>query len=78
MWLGMLMLGAGMRHQEELAMRKTLEPPYIIVKLRGDDDERVYRNATVTESDGRIYVTRGDRTIATFDEGALEYWDNEN
>ena len=57
-------------------MGKTLEPPYIIVKLRGDDDERVYRNATVTESDGRIYVTRGDRTIATFDEGALEYWDN--
>ena len=36
------------------------------------------RNATVTESDGKIYVTRGDRTIATFDEGALEYWDNEN
>jgi hypothetical protein len=70
--------GAGMRFKEELAMGKTLEPPYIIVKLRGDDDERVYRNATITESDGRIYVTRGDRTIATFDEGALEYWDNEN
>jgi hypothetical protein len=68
----------GTRHKEELAMRSTLEPPYIIVKLRGDDDERVYRNATVTESNGRIYVTRGDRTIATFDEAALEYWDNEN
>jgi len=59
-------------------MRNTLEPPYIIVKLRGDDDERVYKNAIVTESDGRIYVIRGGRTIATFDEGALEYWDNEN